>query len=152
MPVAFDTNVLVYAEIEPDSLKGETAQAMLLRGAGLGVLPVQVIGEFLRVVQRKRPSQWSAARRQVATYADDFAFVPTDAAILNDAMTIAERYRLKLWDAAICAAALAAGCRALLSEDMGDGQRIDGLMILNPFNPDNARAIDLILPPIEDES
>ncbi len=30
-------------------------------------------------------------------------------------------------------AALEAGCKRLLTEDMQDGQRIDGLLIENPF-------------------
>ncbi|HEY5564562.1 MAG TPA: VapC toxin family PIN domain ribonuclease, partial [Rhodothermia bacterium] len=33
----------------------------------------------------------------------------------------------------IVAAALDAGCTRLLSEDLQDGQRIDGLRIENPF-------------------
>jgi predicted nucleic acid-binding protein len=34
----------------------------------------------------------------------------------------------------IVAAALLAGCDTLYSEDLQDGQRIDGLLIRNPFS------------------
>ena len=37
-------------------------------------------------------------------------------------------------DALIVAAALGAGCTRLLSEDMQDGHRIEGLTIANPFS------------------
>ena len=50
------------------------------------------------------------------------------------ALRLAERYGLSLYDALIAAAALIAGCRTLYSEDMQDGQLIDGaLRIRNPF-------------------
>ncbi len=49
-------------------------------------------------------------------------------------MQIAERYGLSIYDALIVSAALMAGCRTLYSEDMQDGQVIEGLLtIRNPF-------------------
>jgi predicted nucleic acid-binding protein len=50
------------------------------------------------------------------------------------ALRIAQRYENGLYDSLIIASALEANCEALLSEDMQDGQRIDGrLTISNPF-------------------
>jgi predicted nucleic acid-binding protein len=49
-------------------------------------------------------------------------------------ITIAERTGYRLYDALIIATALEAGCDTLLSEDLHDGQVIDGrLTIRNPF-------------------
>jgi predicted nucleic acid-binding protein len=42
-------------------------------------------------------------------------------------------YRYRFYDSLIIAAALASGCIRLLSEDLQDGQRIEGLTIENPF-------------------
>jgi predicted nucleic acid-binding protein len=53
--------------------------------------------------------------------------------ILVDALRITERYRFSLWDSLIIAAAIAAGCDRLMSEDMSHGQTIEGLAIVNPF-------------------
>ncbi|WP_252263399.1 hypothetical protein [Paracidobacterium acidisoli] len=39
----------------------------------------------------------------------------------------------QIYDALVIAAALEAGCTTLYSEDMQDGQKIDGLTIRNPF-------------------
>ena len=48
--------------------------------------------------------------------------------------TLAERYRLSIYDAMIAAAALHADCDTLWSEDMQDGMTIEGrLRIANPF-------------------
>ena len=49
-------------------------------------------------------------------------------------MRIAERDGIAFYDALIVAAALAAGCATLLTEDMQDGSVVEGrLTIRNPF-------------------
>lgn len=45
----------------------------------------------------------------------------------------AQRFVISYWDAAIIEAAHAAGCDVVLSEDLDDGQRYDGVRVLNPF-------------------
>ena len=47
---------------------------------------------------------------------------------------LAERYGYSIFDSLIIGAALDAGARTLYSEDMQDGQAIDGLTIRNPFS------------------
>ena len=48
-------------------------------------------------------------------------------------LDIQERYRFGYYDALIVAAALEAGCKRLLSEDLQHGQKIETLRIENPF-------------------
>jgi predicted nucleic acid-binding protein len=49
-----------------------------------------------------------------------------------------QRYRFAWYDSLIIAAALAAGCYILYTEDMQHGQVINGkLTLLNPFVPEN---------------
>ena len=43
------------------------------------------------------------------------------------------RTGFSIWDSALIAAASMLGCHTLLTEDMQDGQVIDGVRILNPF-------------------
>jgi predicted nucleic acid-binding protein len=60
--------------------------------------------------------------------------IAVDQSIVAAAMQIEARYQLSYWDALILAAALAAGCDTLCSEDMQDGQVFEGrLTIKNPF-------------------
>lgn len=62
--------------------------------------------------------------------------MPLTIALNFEARGIAERYQLSFYDALIVAAALAAGCDTLFSEDMHDGLVIEGrLTIRNPFGP-----------------
>lgn len=44
------------------------------------------------------------------------------------------RYGFHVYDAMIVAAALIAKARTLYSEDLQDGQRIEGVVIRNPFS------------------
>lgn len=55
-------------------------------------------------------------------------------ATIHTALDIRERYGFSWYDSLIVAAALEAGCDTLYSEDMRNGQEIEGrLRIINPF-------------------
>ena len=59
---------------------------------------------------------------------------PIEASLLyRTGLRIQVRYGYSFYDSLIVAAALGAGCTTLYSEDMQDGQRIEGLTIRNPF-------------------
>jgi len=49
------------------------------------------------------------------------------------ALELAERFQLSFYDGLIVAAAALAKCTTLYSEDMQDGQTIEGVPIRNPF-------------------
>src|SRR3954454_9092919 len=66
--VALDSNILIYAELEPESEKGTGSIDLILRGGRKGVLAVQVFGEFLRFIQRRVPAMFDNAVRQVSIY------------------------------------------------------------------------------------
>lgn len=140
--VALDSNVLLYAELEPESDKGRRAADLVLRAARDGVVPVQVLGEFLRVVQRRLPEAFAGAIRQAELYRTLFITPPTTDGVLASAAESSLKHGLQFWDAVVCAAADAAGATILLTEDLQDGRRLDNLRFLNPFSAQNKRAID----------
>ena len=143
--VALDSNILIYAELEPDSEKGARSADLILRAARDGVVPAQVLGEYLRFVQRRVPAAFEQAIRQTAIYQDAFLTPATTDVILNKACELARAHRLQLWDCVVCAASAAAGARVLMTEDMQDGQMIEGLRLINPFAAANAEAIAVVL-------
>ena len=49
------------------------------------------------------------------------------------ALPLPECYGFQIYDAAIAACALMAGCTTLYAEDMRDGQQIAGLVMENPL-------------------
>ena len=133
MPVkAFlDTNVLIYAVTDDDP---RSAQAEKLLASG-GVLSVQVLNEFVSVVRRKILMSWTDVTKAL----DAFRILcpsplPITMETHETALRIAAKHRYNIYDALVIAAALEAGCATLYSEDLDDGQTIDGqLTIRNPF-------------------
>ncbi len=129
--VFFDTNVLIYAIAQNDP-RGPRAEALLATG---GVVGVQVLNEFVSVARRKMRMPW----KDVTEALDAIRILcPPPAAITisthETALKIAEGHGYEVYDALVIAAALESGCSTLYSEDLQDGQVIDGkLTIRNPF-------------------
>lgn len=144
--VALDTNLLIYAELEPETSKGSLARELILRAAWNGVIANQVLGEFLRVVQRKAPNLFEGAIRQVDQYRTNFFTPLTDMAVMDRACQFAAGHQLPFWDAVICAASLQAGAEVLLTEDLQDGRILERLRLINPFGPANGAAVEALLP------
>ena len=53
-----------------------------------------------------------------------------------EAITISIKNQLSSYDSLIIAAAKAEGCETVYSEDLNDGQEVDGVKIVNPFKPE----------------
>jgi len=125
-----DTNILLYA-IARDDPRTATAEALLASG---GVISVQVLNEFAAVARRKLGLSWDEiAEALSAIRALCGPVEPVTVEVHDTALRIAERQGYHVYDASIIATALQAQCRILYSEDMQDGQMIDGLTIRNPF-------------------
>ena len=58
--------------------------------------------------------------------------------MLLEGWKIQDRYRLSFWDSLTVAAAQAASCRYLLTEDLQAGQMLDSVEVVNPFRSDPA--------------
>jgi predicted nucleic acid-binding protein len=127
----FDTNVLIYAVAENDP---RSAQAEELLASG-GILSVQILNEFASVARRKISMSWS----EVTEALDAFRVLcplalPITVQMHEVALKIAQSHDYTIYDSLVVAAALEAGCATLYSEDLHDGQTIDGqLTIRNPF-------------------
>jgi predicted nucleic acid-binding protein len=125
-----DSNVLIYIASD-DERKIERSLQLLQQDC---VVSVQVLNETANVLRRKRELPWERVREFLGLIKELAIVVPLDLDSHEIGLNIAERYRLSLYDAMIVAAALQAGCSTLYSEDMQDGQSIDGLLtILNPY-------------------
>jgi predicted nucleic acid-binding protein len=128
------SNVLIYAVDESNHKKHEAARLWRseLWKSRRGRISFQVLQEFYANVDRN----WPAAREHVqAEIRTLMAWRPVqvDAEMLEDAWGIQERYKIFFWDSLIVAAARAASCRYLLTEDLQEGQEMDGVVVVNPF-------------------
>ncbi len=126
----FDTDVLLYAFARDDP-RAAVAEALLARG---GLVGVQTLNEFVSVAVRQLAMPWEevlealSAIREVCPSPVRLTLRTHDAAL-----RIAARYGYHIHDSLVIAAALEARCSVLLSEDLRDGQAIEGLTIRNPF-------------------
>jgi predicted nucleic acid-binding protein len=127
----FDTSVLIYA-VAHDDPRSTQAEELLASG---GALSVQILNEFASVARRKILMSWS----DVTEALDAFRVLcpsplPVTIEMHEAALKIAEKHGYNIHDALVVSAALKAGCATLYSEDLHDGQTIDGqLTIRNPF-------------------
>lgn len=125
-----DTNVLLYL-LSGDDARADCAEAEV--GAG-GVVSVQVLNEFASVASRKLGMSIREIREVLATIRSVCSVVPLNVDTHDLGMSLAERYGLSVYDSMIAASAVLAGCSTLLTEDMQDGQALEGgLRIRNPF-------------------
>ncbi len=127
----FDTNVIVYA-FAKDDRRAKIAETLL--AAGGGVIGVQTLNEFVAVAARKLGMPWAEILEALSAVRELCPSpVPLTVKTHDAALRIAGRYGYHIYDSLVIAAALEARCRTLFSEDMNDGQTIDGLTIRNPF-------------------
>jgi predicted nucleic acid-binding protein len=126
-----DTNVLVYA-IGDEPRRTQRAEGLLRAG---GVISVQVLNELAAVARRRLKMPWPEIADALTAIR---TLCPKPAALTlethEQALGLTSRYGFHIYDALIVAAALQAECRELYTEDLQDGQVIDGrLTIRNPF-------------------
>ncbi len=132
-----DTNILVYTFDHQAPTKHKIAMRLveeaLLHQKGL--ISYQVVQEFLNVATRKfaQPLKADDCRSYLDQVLLPLCEVFSSPDFYRQALNIAERWKYGLYDSLIVTAALRAGCSRLYSEDMQHGQRIEGLVILNPF-------------------
>jgi predicted nucleic acid-binding protein len=130
-----DTNVLIYAHDIDANAKHKIAKGVLqeLWSERTGVLSAQVLQEFYVNVTRKIPSPLSKdlARLVVSSYAI-WCLETTPTEILA-AFRIEDESRIGFWDALIVSSAAKSGANRILSEDLNAGQRIAGILVVNPF-------------------
>ena len=136
-PLEFvDANVLVYAYDASAGRKKTQAEQLLTRlwGSGTGCLSVQVMQEFFVTVTRKvaEPLPADEAADRVRELGAWRVFAPGADDVLR-AIVLHQRSTVGFWDAMVVHAASELGCGVLWTEDLNDGQVIQGVRIRNPF-------------------
>lgn len=129
-----DTNVFLYAaSTAPQDARKRQLAAEVIHHPAL-VVSSQVIQEFIAAALR-RPALGLGEPQINAWLA---FFTPEQVQLLTlpvirHAVALRRSFQLSHWDSTIIAAALAAGCHTLFSEDLSHGQVFDSLTIQNPL-------------------
>jgi predicted nucleic acid-binding protein len=132
-----DSNVLVYYLDESARAKHRVAATLVERCLmdGTGTISFQVVQEVLNTITRKFDPPFSPERSRRFL---DSALVPMwrvspSQPLYELGLDLQQRYRCSFYDSMILAAAISADCDRLYSEDLHDGQRVEGVTIVNPF-------------------
>jgi predicted nucleic acid-binding protein len=129
-----DTNIFVYADDARAKTKQPRARAILARliRERRVVVSTQITQEYYATAIRKLGLSPEKARRRVERLSRLDTVVIRAETILG-AIDLHRLHTLSFWDALIVKTASASGCAGLLTEDLADGQAIDGVRVINPF-------------------
>ena len=132
-----DTNLFIYQLEAADERKSATADRIIRKGIETrnACISFQIVQECLNILLCKAEIPLSAEESK--QYLDNVLAplfrVPASLSLYRRALDLQRRYRFGFYDSLVIAAALDAGCARLYSEDLQNGQRIEGLTIENPF-------------------
>jgi len=132
-----DSNVLLY-QLDANEGRKQVLAGEIVREAISGsraCISFQVVQEVLNIATRKakRLLDEDDAAIYLSNVLAPLMRVLPDSALYGRALSTQKRWRYSFYDSLIIAAALQAGCKRLLTEDMQHGQVIEGLRIENPF-------------------
>ncbi len=136
--IFLDTNIFIYSIDSSAELKKKRAVARRLVTVhireGSGVISIQVVQEFFQVATRKIQTPISVEDAlEFMRYMASLQIVTPDFDMVVAAAHLHQKHSLSFWDALILQAAKSAGCSRILTEDLQDGFRFDGLTVKNPF-------------------
>lgn len=129
-----DTNVLIYSVDRADLAKQDTALGLIAQHAKerSGVISTQVLQEFFSAATRKLGIAPLQARQHLRDFRI-FDIVQVTPEIIEEGVDCSILNTISFWDGLIIASASAAKCAELISEDISDGQIIQGIAVRNPF-------------------
>lgn len=132
-----DTNVFIYQLDRADPRKHAVADGIVREAlaTGKGCVSSQVVQECLNVALHKAevPLSLADARAYLDAVLLPLMQITVGEALYHRALDVQGRWRFGFYDSLIVAAALMAGCRTLLSENLQHGQKLDSLTIVDPF-------------------
>ena len=131
--VFFDTNIFIYMYAASELQKKEVSLSLL--DSCDCVTSTQAINEICNVLTRKIQTPFEDIKKIVNDIHNicEVRLVQKQAAL--NALDLKERYGFSFFDCLMISSALESSCGILYSEDMADGQMIEGkLKIINPFN------------------
>ena len=138
--VFLDTNIIIYAYDVTAGRKYETAGDLCANmwEKGTGVISTQVLQEFFVTVTRKIPTPLdTATAKEIVRDLLTWTVIVNDGTTILGAIDLHAKYGYSFWDSLIIQAALEGGAGTLFSEDLSPGQKINDLIITNPFDNDS---------------
>ena len=130
--IFLDTNILVYCYSVTDQLKQRKAVEIASKPAVF--VSTQVLQELCNIITRKFKFGYEQAATTIKECCHNNNLHTNTENTVLPACQIADQNGFSFYDSMIVAAAIESNCTVLYSEDLQDGQVIDGkLTVKNPF-------------------
>jgi predicted nucleic acid-binding protein len=129
-----DSNVLVYTDDHDAPEKQAIALSLVEAGQANrdAFVSTQTLEEYFSAVTKKLKVPSATARRKIELFAQlQIVLITVDDVLA--AIDVHRLHQISFWDALLVQTARRAGCTTLLTEDLQDGRRFDGLVVRNPF-------------------
>lgn len=132
-----DTNIFVYSFDRSDIDKSAKAQAVISQSleTNSGCISSQVIQEFVNVALKKFSTPMKV--KDLKIYLNEILFplctIFPSFDLFEKSLEIHDKFKFSYYDSMIIAAAIQSNSTILLSEDLNNLQKIEGVTILNPF-------------------
>ncbi len=129
-----DTNFIVYLFSEDEKEKKKKCHYLFekLKDEARLVISTQVLKEFTAILISKFKLDPIFVKRGIDNLSK-LEVVHINTVLIKNAIDIHILNQLSFWDALIVSAAKSANCNMILTEDINDGQVIDGIKVQSPF-------------------
>ena len=129
-----DTNILVYSvDVEAGRRHQIASEIVELAARRDCWITLQAVSEFYAVVARKRMVPRAKAAMLAHSWLDLFPAAVASESAVRFAIDRATEGHMSYWDALLIAAAAEAGCTAIVTEDLTDGELLKGVRVVHPF-------------------
>jgi predicted nucleic acid-binding protein len=137
--IFIDTNILVYTVDKFDKTKQKIARELVKEAIinDTAVISTQVLQEFYNVCTVKLHMKPLKVKGYIHNYTKNIEVVQNGSTIIERGIDISILSQISFWDALLIAAAEFSNCVELMTEDLNDGQIVNGVKIKNPFNRAN---------------
>ena len=138
--VFLDSNILIYTVDESDLQKQQKARLLIttLNKQKNAHISTQTLQEFYNVITRKLFCPKEKAKEFIENYSQLFPVHNNTVFDILHAIEISIKTQFSFWDSLIISAAISEDCNILYSEDLNDGQIVEGVTIINPFKTINS--------------
>jgi len=133
--VFFDSNILVYT-IDSNFPDKQVVSSKIIKDSiknNTGFISTQCLQEFYNVSTKKLNCSKEYAKTFVEGFSNSFEIQQINTQLILSAIDISIKYQFSFWDSLIISSAISCDCSILYSEDLSNGQVIEGIKIVNPF-------------------
>jgi predicted nucleic acid-binding protein len=133
--IFIDTNIFVYTLDKYDKNKQKTARKLIktIVENEIAVISTQILQEFYTICTKKLHLEPFKIKGYVHNYSENLEVVQNSSDIIERGIDISIISQISFWDALLVAAAEYSKCLEIITEDLNDGQIINGIRIRNPF-------------------